>query len=104
MANLIMDSNYFSFWVEHVPITHKGNVIRVLRKFETFLELQGYEGKLNFDEFHGSRKEPGKFLPIREIVIDKFIGYLRDDCGASTYVLYNAIVSLKSFFWVPLWS
>ncbi|MGE7057182.1 hypothetical protein ACQKI4_32020, partial [Paenibacillus glucanolyticus] len=98
MSNLIMESKYFTFWFEHVPINHKGNVIRVLKKFGNFLEIQGFVGELNFDEFHGSRNKPGTFLPIQEKVIDQFVVYLRDDCGASKYVLYNTIVSLKSFF------
>lgn len=98
MSNLIIDSKYFSFWFENVPITHKEIVVRVLKKFEKFLEIQGFEGELNFDEFHGSRKKPGTFLPIQETVIDKFVEYLRGNYGASTYVLYNTIVSLKNFF------
>ncbi|MNO15651.1 Tyrosine recombinase XerD [compost metagenome] len=98
MSNLIMDSKYFSFWSEHVPIIHKEKVVSVLKKFEKFLEIQGFEGELNFDEFHGNRKKPDAFLPIQEKVIDKFVGYLRDDCGASTFVLYNSIVALKNFF------
>ncbi|WDH83297.1 tyrosine-type recombinase/integrase [Paenibacillus urinalis] len=98
MDNILLQSHYFTFWFEHISLTSKEDVITYLKKFEAFLVLKGFEGKLDFDHFHGSREYPDKFLPIRETVIDQFVIYLRNECNASTYVLYNAISSLKNFF------
>ncbi|MGG1599137.1 tyrosine-type recombinase/integrase [Paenibacillus naphthalenovorans] len=98
MDNVLLQSQYFKFWFKHIPLTSKEDVITYLKKFETFLVLKGFEGELDFDRFHGSRTHPDRFLPIQETVIDQFVMYLRNECNASTYVLYNAISSLKNFF------
>jgi integrase/recombinase XerD len=95
---IMFQSTYYKFWYENVDLTAKKHVILYLRKFETYLKLQGFEGELDFDRFHASHNHPGKFLPIQESFIDKFIVHLRDECQSSKFVLYNAVSSLKNFF------
>lgn len=98
MEGLLFQSKYFKVWFDHVDLTSKSHVIQELRKFEEFLSLKGYEGDLDFDQFHGSLRNPGVFQPIQESFIDKFIEYLKVERQATKYVLYNAISSLKNFF------
>lgn len=98
MEGVLFRSTYFKIWYELTELGSKRHVITELRRFEKYLVNSGYEGELNFNKFHASRKHPGVFLPIQETFIDKFIKYLRIDCKASKYVLYNAVSSLKSFF------
>jgi integrase/recombinase XerD len=98
MKGILLNSNYFHFWYQHVELTSKGHVIRELEKFDEFLHVMGYEGELDFNRFHGSLHRPDVFRPIQESFIDKFVEYLKFEKNASHYVLYNAISSLKNFF------
>lgn len=98
MKSILFESHYYRFWFDHTELTSKRHVDRELRKFEKFLMLKGFEGELDFDQFHASHKRPGFFRPIQQYFIDQFVEYLRVDCQATKYVLYNAISSLKNFF------
>ncbi|MBG9734959.1 tyrosine-type recombinase/integrase [Paenibacillus alvei] len=98
MDNVLLQSRYFKFWYEHISLTSKEDVITYLKKFGNYLAFKGFEGELDFERFHGSREHPDRFLPIQETDIDKFVTFLRNECNASMYVLYNAVSSLKNFF------
>ncbi|MGF7046536.1 hypothetical protein J2T13_001034 [Paenibacillus sp. DS2015] len=87
MNKVLFESKYFDFWLNNVRLSAKDNVITHLRKFESFLSCKGFSGELDFDNFHGSLKYPGRFLPINEKDIDEFVAYLRDHCNSSKFVL-----------------
>lgn len=98
MNNILFESKYYKFWNDHVDLLGKKGVENYLRKFENYMQLRGFEGELDFDKFHSSQKHPGSFRPIQEYFIDQYVEYLRIDCQATKYVMYNAISSLKNFF------
>ena len=104
MDSILFQSKYYLFWHEYVELTSKKHVIKELKKFDQFLISQGFEGDLDFDRFHASRQYPNQFLPIQENFIDKFVLYLINEYRATKGVLYNAISSLKIFFFCTKWS
>lgn len=71
----LLQSAYFQIWSNNFTLrsSTKQKYISVIKKFETFLLDNGFEGALDFDQFHASREHPGRFLPIQRQVFDRFL-------------------------------
>lgn len=98
---MLIDSHYYLSWKQYSHL--KDNTIRAytndLRKFEVFLIHYGYIGELDFNKFYYF-KESDEYSPIDKGFIDEYINYLMLNLKATKHMLYDNIVSLKSFFGV----
>jgi len=91
---------YFQFWSDHFTRSKstKQDYVGILKKFEAFLLQEGFEGTLNFDEFHASHEYPGRYLPIQRQVVDRFFIKLKKKDQFTDNRLAATITMLKHFF------
>lgn len=100
MKGFLLQSHYVQYWSDHFSLSPstKRKYVNALQRFEAFLLMEGFEGKLNFDQFHASRNHPDRFLPIRRTVIDHFFQYLTRQEGMTDSLLSATITAIKNFF------
>ncbi|NOU94909.1 tyrosine-type recombinase/integrase [Paenibacillus sp. LMG 31456] len=96
----LLQSGYFQFWSDHFMLsksTKQGYII-ALKRFEAFLLREGFEGTLDFDQFHASREHTGRYLPIQRQVIDRFVFDLKKKEQVTDKLIASTISALKRFF------
>ncbi|WP_373231962.1 tyrosine-type recombinase/integrase [Cohnella sp.] len=96
---ILLQSSYFRFWSDHFKqrVSTKQKYIAVFKRFEAFLIKAGFEGTLDFNQFHASREHPGRYLPIQRSFIDRFVFDLKQQYD-SDRLIADTITSLKRFF------
>lgn len=96
----LLQSVYFQFWSDHFKLSEKTKqtYITALRRFEAFLLQEGFEGKLDFNQFHASREHTGRYLPIQRQVIDRFVFELKKKEQVTDSLIAVTISALKRFF------
>ncbi|MGG3455160.1 tyrosine-type recombinase/integrase [Paenibacillus rhizolycopersici] len=96
----LLCSHYFQFWSTHFRRSDstKENHIIALKRFEAFLKREGFEGEINFDQFHASRNYPGRYLPIQRQVIDRFVMGLKHNEQMTDRLIAETITALRRFF------
>ncbi|TJY42673.1 hypothetical protein E5161_07430 [Cohnella pontilimi] len=99
MEGILFESHYFRHWQDNVNISSGSKQVYIIRLklFQDYLESQGFEGKLDFDKFHGSRDYPDRFLPIQESFIDRFVHFMQE-AGKPDSSLSITVSALKNFF------
>ncbi|SDO87466.1 integrase/recombinase XerD [Paenibacillus sp. yr247] len=100
MKGFLLQSHYVQFWIDHFSLSKntKHKYFNALERFEAFLLQEGFEGDLNFDQFHASRDHPDRYLPIKRSVIDRFFQYLLNQDRMTDSLLSATITALKHFF------
>jgi integrase/recombinase XerD len=96
----LLQSCYFQFWSDHFTLSKstKQKYIIALKRFEAFLLQEGFEGTLDFDQFHASREHPDRYLPIQRQVFDRFVIDLKKREKFTDRSLAYTISALKLFF------
>ncbi|MEX1028668.1 MAG: site-specific integrase [Paenibacillaceae bacterium] len=100
MKEFLFQSKYFHVWNQHFNRSKntKRKYIFALKRFEAFLQREGFEGELDFEKFHGSREYPDRYLPIQRKVIEGFVHYLKNEERVTDSLLSATVTGLKSFF------
>lgn len=96
----LLQSGYFQFWSDHFKRSKstKQHYISVLKKFEAFLRQEGFDGELDFDQFHASREYPERYMPIQRQFIDRFFISLKQNDQLTDNRQAAAVTALKLFF------
>lgn len=96
----LLQSGYFQFWSDRFKRSNstKQHYISVLKKFEAFLRQEGFDGELDFDQFHASREYPGRYMPIQRQIIDRFFISLKQNDQLTDNGQAAAVTALKRFF------
>lgn len=96
----LRQSDYYRVWSAHFALRQgtKVKYMTALRKFESFIINEGFEGTLDFDKFHASREYTDRFQPIQRIFIDRFISDLRRSAHVKDSLISSTVTALKHFF------
>ncbi|WP_027087966.1 tyrosine-type recombinase/integrase [Cohnella panacarvi] len=97
---ILRQSEYFKVWSAHFSLRKSTKVkyMTALKKFDSFIIKEGFEGTLDFDKFHASRKHPDRFQPIQRKFIDRFISDLRRSVHVKDSLIASTVTALKHFF------
>ncbi|NGM83954.1 site-specific integrase [Paenibacillus sp. 7124] len=96
---ILFQSNYFQCWNAHFTLSKstKEKYITALKRFEAFLMSEGFEGSLDFNQFHASRDHPNRYIPIQREVFDRFVIDLKKK-GLLNRLIAETITPLRGFF------
>jgi integrase/recombinase XerD len=100
LNGFLFQSEYYHYWKQHFNRSKSTirKYILALKRFEAFLQREGFEGELDFEQFHGSREYPDRYLPIKRKVIEDFVHYLINGERVTANVLSATVTALKGFF------